>query len=51
MASGRAARSTVHARSHHAPQTITLPAVHTRSASSADFRDIFGQVAIHSSRI
>ncbi|KIO02914.1 hypothetical protein M404DRAFT_1001831 [Pisolithus tinctorius Marx 270] len=51
MASGRATRSTVHAHSHHAPQTITLPAIHTHSASSTDFQDIFGQVAIHSSHI
>ncbi|KIO05230.1 hypothetical protein M404DRAFT_999809 [Pisolithus tinctorius Marx 270] len=51
MASGRAARSTVHARSHHAPRTITLPAVCTRSASFAEFQAIFEWVAIHSSCI
>ncbi|KIN93491.1 hypothetical protein M404DRAFT_1008891 [Pisolithus tinctorius Marx 270] len=51
MASGRAARSTVRARSHHMPQTIVPPVVHIRSASSADFRAIFGQVAIRSNRI
>ncbi|KIO04695.1 hypothetical protein M404DRAFT_1000495 [Pisolithus tinctorius Marx 270] len=51
MASGRAARLTVHVHSHHTPQMITLPTIHTHSASSADFRAIFGQVAIHTSCI